>query len=843
MVSLLAKAGPVAPPVRYFVSPVGRDTWTGKLPTPNPERTDGPFASVGRARDAIRALKAGGPLSEPVSVQLRGGRYYFERPLTFGPEDSGTETAPISYAAYPGETPELIGGRRLTQHRRAGGDRTLVFDLPDSGTGPWTFRSLFVDGRREVRARYPNLDPSDPARKGFLYAAASPGWLAFGVTVGGIHHAGDWLDYRLKVPVSGDYILWIHYGAQNRPYGLASMDGRSSVRVDGAKAVSLADLPDTGAWSPTRWARSAVLRLTAGRHLLRWQNQKGGGLVMDVLALCDDQAWRPSGNRLAPVGQGHLVGFSAKDFTASHGSQITTATAAEGPKDAIWCGPGDIHAAWLSAPDAEVHIFPSGDCRAYSEMLSIRGYDANERRLLLGGPEARAALNPGDRYYIENVREEVDAHGEWCLDSRAGTLAYLPRAGFSPHSEVIVPRTTRIIQVEGYLPKGVPVRFLKFAGLTFRDTDWVRSSASAGYGLGDDGAVVLRNAEACVVEHCHFLNVGAYAVCLVVGRGHAIQACDVAHAGGGGVLILDSAGNRVADNHIHHLGEAYQHVGGIVLAGAGASGNILSHNAIHDSSRYGISLKNPGGGNVIEFNRIQNTNLETSDTGGIEVTQQDRTFRSGSIIRNNLVADTVGFSSTYGVPTYMSWGIYLDSFASGYDVRENLVYRTWNGGFMVQGGRENRIVNNLFVDGQVSQATLANHEQNSANLQVVGNIFAFTAPDAVVFKMGKLGPDVVKMDRNLYFPPQGVSPAFGAGGAPGLAGWQRQGWDMSSRIADPQFRNPTRDDYALLPGSPAFPLGFKALPLERVGPRTNPCTCHLLPAGKKFWKEPPSGAP
>ncbi|MFZ2642841.1 MAG: hypothetical protein WA117_17740 [Verrucomicrobiia bacterium] len=59
----------------------------------------------------------------------------------------------------------------------------------------------------------------------------------------------------------------------------------------------------------------------------------------------------------------------------------------------------------------------------------------------------------------------------------------------------------------------------------------------------------------------------------------------------------------------------------------------MSHNLIHDMSRYGIALKNPGRRNIIEFNRVHRTNTETYDTGGIEVTQQDREFRSGGIIR------------------------------------------------------------------------------------------------------------------------------------------------------------------------------------------------------------------
>ena len=826
---------------QFFVSPAGRDFWSGRLPEPNQGQSDGPFASIARARDAIRAMKAGGPTTGPITVRIRGGRYFFDRPITFGPEDSGTEEGPISYLAFPGETPELIGGCQLTAYTSPGPRGAVEFKLPPSETGPWRFRSLFVDGRREVRARYPNIDATDPFRKGFLYAATNPQLLAFGIVVGGIHNAGDWLDYRVSIPVAGDYTLWIHYGAQNAPYGLTSMDGRSVVVVDGRGCMPLTDLIDTGAWSPARWARSATLRLSAGEHVLRWQNQKGGGLVLDVLALCDNPGWIPAGSKLSPLEHGHLVGFSAKDFIRSHGRQIMAGGAGEGPRDAIWCGPNDFREAWLAAPDAEIHIFQSGDCRAFKEILSIKGYDPKTRRLLLEGPEARSSLNPGDRYFVENVKEELDAPGEWFLDSRAGTLIYIARRGFSAQSEVIVPMTNHLIQVMGHRSTRMPVRHLRFAGLTFRDTDWARGGASSGYGVGDEGAVYLYQAEACVVEDCRFLNLGSYAVCVAKGRGNSVRACDVAHAGGGGVLILESSGNLVTENHIHHLGEAYKHVGGIVLVGAGASDNTLSHNAIHDSARYGISMKNPGRHNVVEFNLIKNTNLETSDSGGIEVTQLDREFRSGSVIRNNVVADTIGYSSAFGEPTYMSWGIYLDSFASGYLVSGNLVYRTWNGGIMLQGGRENRVVNNIFVDGQVAQGSFANFEHHSTDLQVTNNIFAFTTSGAVAFMTGILEPEVLRIDRNLYFPPRGATPAFGSGGTVSLDNWRRQGRDVSSMVANPQFRRPGVDDYSLLPGSPAFKLGFQALPLGKVGPRVRKCTCKVPPAGRLLWGGRSSG--
>src|SRR2546426_1570125 len=108
--------------VVFYVSPDGNDAWSGKLAATNADKTDGPFATIGKARDAIRHLKAQGPLTQPVTVYLRGGLYVLSEPLVFGPEDSGTPQGPIAYAAYSGETPVLSGGRKITGWKRLTGE-------------------------------------------------------------------------------------------------------------------------------------------------------------------------------------------------------------------------------------------------------------------------------------------------------------------------------------------------------------------------------------------------------------------------------------------------------------------------------------------------------------------------------------------------------------------------------------------------------------------------------------------------------------------------------------------------------------------------------------------------
>ena len=143
----------------YYVSPSGNDRWSGLARTPNPDSNDGPCATLERARDAVRALKATGQLRGSVTVYLDDGTYPLTAPITFGPEDS----APVTYQAYPGTSPILSGGRKIEgwEIQRLDGSPeraervAWVAQLPEVARGEWYFRSLFVNGKRRYRSRWP----------------------------------------------------------------------------------------------------------------------------------------------------------------------------------------------------------------------------------------------------------------------------------------------------------------------------------------------------------------------------------------------------------------------------------------------------------------------------------------------------------------------------------------------------------------------------------------------------------------------------------------------------------------------------------------------------------------
>lgn len=180
----------------FFVSPTGSDTATGTGAAP--------FATLARARDAVRTLRANTGLPpEGVTVWLRGGTYNLAATFTLGSQDSGTASTRIIYAAYPGEEARLTGARPLdpswfspvdeaspvwNRIDSAARGHVLVADLPahgisnfgtlkDRGYGAQRIAplTLFLDGRPMTLARWPN----DPREFAFTASVSSPTQFAY----------------------------------------------------------------------------------------------------------------------------------------------------------------------------------------------------------------------------------------------------------------------------------------------------------------------------------------------------------------------------------------------------------------------------------------------------------------------------------------------------------------------------------------------------------------------------------------------------------------------------------------------------------------------------------------
>lgn len=158
----------------FHVAAGGDDTHAGTA--------SAPFASLERARDAVRALKEGEAFPEGgVTVWLHRGVYPRLAAFVLEERDGGASNARVVYRAVPGDDVRLIGGREiasgafqpardeavLARVDEAARGQVLVADLralgiseygnlPDAYGDPPAIPELFFDGQRMTLARWPN---------------------------------------------------------------------------------------------------------------------------------------------------------------------------------------------------------------------------------------------------------------------------------------------------------------------------------------------------------------------------------------------------------------------------------------------------------------------------------------------------------------------------------------------------------------------------------------------------------------------------------------------------------------------------------------------------------------
>jgi len=811
--------------VNLFVSPDGDDGWSGTLARPNADRTNGPVATLHRARDAVRQVRAADP-GKPVTVTVRKGVYYLPEPLVLGPEDSGTPQTPVRWQAFEGEEVVLSGGKPITGPWSSQDGRTYSTTLPQVAAGRWYFRLLRVGDEWAIRARYPNYDPEAPYTGGWLFAkpcTQSPG--TFGAAVGSIHNRGDMMKWRVDVPQEGDYNLFHYYAAQNAPWGNTDMGGRCTFTVDDEEPVVLENLQDTGSFRTFKWSdRNAVLHLSQGPHTIRWTNTHGGGVNYDAFVLCDDPDWRPRGTPPEPPPDRHMLLIHAETFVESRGKELTTSMPAS--RRYFGFSQGELRD-WPTSKSIEMHLFPAWGW--VSSIEPIAEIDLERGVATLAGREASQEIRVGNRYYLENIAEELDMPGEWYLDEETGTLRYRPAQADFRDRQIVAPVLDRIIHIKGDVAKAAATGHIHFVGFTFKDTSYTPRIDSPYY--PPDAAIWIQNAHGCLIEDCRFTRLGGSAVNLVGDAQHTgFLGNTVQHVGQNGVFMVGEAGdnpfpkhNTVAGCTMRHIGLIHKHVAGVYIgrrdpALAQEPGNLIAHNLITDCPRYAIGIKMNQGNTVVEYNEIRRTNLETNDTGGIESCVRNAQA-PGNTYRYNFVADAIGLKTT---PTgeilrpYYTWGIYMDDHSSHATIYGNICVRNFRGGVHVHGGQKNVIENNILVDSQEQQV-----EFNNIGDAMVGNVFRRnivyrTQPGGNMIRSNGWNDRVLaRCDGNLYWNTADETAVSFLGRT--VEQWREMGYDKGSRVADPLFVDPAGDDYTLRPDSPALEMGFEPIPVERIG--------------------------
>jgi len=150
--------------LKIYISPDGDDS--------NQGTKDAPLRTLEAAKEFIRKLRntqkqlpEGG-----VTVYLRAGNYELTEPFCLNEQDSGEKDKPVIFCAYQEEKVVISGGTKLKLEWTKFKDNIMQAKVP----GDFPIERLFVNGKLQHLARYPNYDPEAKFFHGTSSDAISP---------------------------------------------------------------------------------------------------------------------------------------------------------------------------------------------------------------------------------------------------------------------------------------------------------------------------------------------------------------------------------------------------------------------------------------------------------------------------------------------------------------------------------------------------------------------------------------------------------------------------------------------------------------------------------------------
>jgi hypothetical protein len=192
-----------------YVSPNGNDH--------NPGSRELPVKSFAAAQQLARAAEK--DANGAVRVWFLQGTYPLAETIVFGPEDSGTAERPVVYAAAPGQEAVISGGEQLRLQWKPFRDHIRQAKVADD----FDTDQLFVDGKSQPLARYPNFNPKAQYWDGYAADAISPSRVArWADPAGGFIHATHgamWGSLHFRITGKGKNGKLLYEGGwqNNRP--------------------------------------------------------------------------------------------------------------------------------------------------------------------------------------------------------------------------------------------------------------------------------------------------------------------------------------------------------------------------------------------------------------------------------------------------------------------------------------------------------------------------------------------------------------------------------------------------------------------------------------------------
>ena len=513
---------------------------------------------------------------------------------------------------------------------------------------------------------------------------------------------------------------------------------------------------------------------------------------------------------------------------------------------AVDCVSKERAARWADPAGGFFHAMHSGQWGGFSYL--IKGKDAAGNVEYTGGWQGNRRSNPHAQYrFVENIFEELDAPGEWFLNTKTSTLYFYPPQGVDLGTATVeVAKLRHLVEFRGL--EQAPVKWVSLKGITFRHTlrtfmETKEPLLRSDWTIYRGGAVFFNGAEDCSLEDSFLDQLGGNAVFVNnYNRRIAVRGCRIEKAGAGGVMFVGDPnavrsplfeyGQRqplaaidktpgpktnnypadclVEDCLITLIGRVEKQATGVGMDMAARI--TVRYCSIYDMPRAGINIGDGcWGGHVVEFCDIFDTVKETGDHGSFNSWGRDRYWLPGIEDVNKLVAanPTLPLLDMVEPNTLRNtrwrcdhgWDIDLDDGSSNYRIYNNLCL---NGGIKNREGYNRTVQNNIMVNNSFHP-----HVWYAPSGDVFSRNIVFTGyrPVRVAQPWGK------EFDYNLRHDPAAVS------SSPATELQKASGRDEHSIVANAMFVDPSVGDYRVKDGSPALALGFKNFAMDQFGVR------------------------
>jgi parallel beta-helix repeat protein len=428
-----------------------------------------------------------------------------------------------------------------------------------------------------------------------------------------------------------------------------------------------------------------------------------------------------------------------------------------------------------------------------------------------------SAANVGQRFYFENVLEELDSAGEYYIDRTNGLVYFWPPRTMTNNS-VFVTQVTNLITLN-------EASNVVISGLTLEGAK--------------SELIYVKGGQNNTISNCVLAGNSRNAVQLASSQGSGVRTCTIYEAGEAGVKItgsgdrrsLTSGSNFVERCTIYGVGRLTRTcTPPVFLNGVGT---LVGNNLISNVPHTAILLY--GNNHIIEYNEIHHVCTETADAGaiyfGTDWSQYGNTFRYNYLHDIHIGGGATDYTGVQG--------IYLDGLSSGSTILGN-VFSMVDHGIIINGGRDNTVQNNIFVQctnstARVGTALWVNQMGVSSFAADVANtnswlwaslkVWSYTSPP-----WSTQYPALAAIAWNR--PGEALGNVIQCNISYNNTTWAY--WEAGAQTnvtclnnftnGDPGFKNYSQRNFALVTNSPVWALGFQAIPMNRIGPALAPAS-------------------